>query len=378
MISIRRVTENKGSRTSGIDGQIWDTKASKWKAISSLKRSGYKAKAVKRVKILKDNGKYRMLGIPTMRDRAMQALHLLALEPIAETKADIHSYGFRPSRSCHDALEQCHILLSRKDAPQYILEGDIKSCFDKISHDWIFDNIPTDKQVLKQWLKAGIIDNKSWYPSEEGTPQGSIISPTLANMVLDGMAAIIDKAVGIRYWKEQAGRPRRAKGSNPHKVNFIRYADDWVVTATNPEILENQVKPAIKLFLMEKGLELSEHKTIITSIHKGFDFLGQHLRKYNDKLLIKPSKKSVKKLLTKIRQTIKHMCTASAHTLISRLNEITKGWTMYHRHCAAKQTFSWIDYHIWKAIWRWCVRRHRNKPKKWIVKRYFTQVNGDK
>jgi len=197
-------------------------------------------------------------------------------------------------------------------------------------------------------------------------------------MVLDGMAAAIDKAVGIRYWKNQHGLPRKAVGSNPHRVQFIRYADDWIVTATNPEILENQVKPAIKEFLAERGLELSKHKTITTSIHKGFDFLGQNLRKYNGKLLIKPSKKSVKKLLTKIRQTIKLMCTAPAYTLISRLNEITKGWTMYHRHCAAKQTFSWIDHHIWTAIWRWCVRRHRNKPKKWIVRRYFTQVKGDK
>ena len=376
VIAIRRVTENTGSRTSGIDGETWSTRKAKWNAIKMLQRKGYKANPVKRIKIPKDNGKYRMLGIPTMRDRAMQALYLLALEPVAETTADIHSYGFRSYRSCHDAIEQCHILLSRKDAPQYILEGDIKKCFDKISHQFILDNIPTDKRVLRQWLKAGFTEKKTWYPSEEGTPQGSIISPTLANMILDGMAKAIDDAVGIRYWKPQNGRHRRA--SNPHRINFIRYADDWVVIANNKEVLEQQVKPAIEIFLKERGLELSEEKTTITNIHNGFDFLGQNIRKYNcGKVLIKPSKKSVKKLLTKIRTTIKDMCTAPAHTLISQLNRMTKGWAMYHRHCAAQRTFSWIDHHIWKAIWRWCVRRHSNKNKGWIVRKYFTKYRED-
>ena len=377
VIAIRRVTENTGSRTSGIDGQTWSTRAAKWNAIGTLKRRAYKANAVKRIKIPKDNGKFRMLGIPTMRDRAMQALYLLALEPVAETTADVHSYGFRPYRNCHDAIEQCHILLSRKDAPQYILEGDIRACFDKISHQWLVNNIPTDKLVLKQWLNAGFVEKKTWYPSEEGSPQGSIISPTLANMVLDGMAKTIDDAVGVRYWKPQNNRQRRA--SNPHRIHFIRYADDWVVIANNKEVLEQQVKPAIEIFLKERGLELSKEKTTITTIYKGFDFLGQHLRKYNSgKLIIKPSKKSVKKLLTKIRKTIKNLGTAPTHTLISQLNMMTKGWAMYHRHCAAKKTFSWIDYHIWKAIWRWCVRRHSNKNKGWIVRKYFTKYREDK
>ena len=380
VIAIRRVTENRGSRTSGIDGQKWDTNLSKGKAVSILNRRGYKASPVKRVKIPKDNGKYRMLGIPTMQDRALQALHLLALEPIAETLADKHSYGFRPYRSCHDAIAQCHILLSRKDAPQYILEGDIKSCFDKISHDWILNNIPMDKRVLRQWLKAGFIANKSWYPSEEGTPQGSIISPTLANMVLDGMAKIIDDAVGVRtrYYHNQSGRHAK-RYNNPHRVNFVRYADDWIVTANNPEVLEQQIKPAIEAFLQQRGLELSEHKTVITNIQKGFDFLGQNVRKYKDgKLIIKPSKKSVKKLLSKIRNTVKKMYASTTYALISQLRLITKGWVMYHRHCSAKATFNWIDYHIWKIIWKWCIRRHPKKGKKWVARNYFTLFRGNR
>ena len=377
VIAIKRVTENTGSRTSGIDGETWSTRKAKWNAISTLKRKGYKASAVKRVKIPKDNGKYRMLGIPTMRDRAMQALYLLALEPVAETNADLHSYGFRPYRSCHDALEQCHIILSRKDAPQYILEGDIKACFDKISHQWLLDNIPMDKQVLRQWLKAGVIENKSWFPSTEGSPQGSIISPTLANMALDGMASVAIKAVGYHSPRIVNGKIKR--WSNRHRVHFIRYADDWIVTATNKRVLKHQIQPAIENFLNQRGLELSKQKTKRTSIHEGFDFLGQHLRKYNDgKLITKPSKKSVKKLLTKIRLTTQKMYTAPTHALIIQINRMTKGWAMYHRHCAAKKTFSWIDHHIWKVIWKWCIRRHPKKGKRWVYKRYFTQSKYSK
>lgn len=235
VLAVRRVTENKGSQTSGVDEQLWDSSASKWAAISTLKRSGYQAKAVKRVKIPKDYGKYRMLGIPTMRDRAMQALYLQALQPIAETLADHHSYGFRPYRSCHDAIEQCFVVLARKDSARYILEGDIKSCFDKISHQWLAQHIPMDKRVLNQWLKSGAIDEHKWYPTEEGSPQGAIISPTIANMVLDGMSEAIDKSMGIRTYRYhkgcQKGYHRRV--NNPYKIHFVRYADDWIVSKSN-------------------------------------------------------------------------------------------------------------------------------------------------
>ena len=376
VLAIRRVTENTGRRTSGVDGQVWANARSKWEAIGTLQRRGYKAKAVRRVKIPKGNGKYRMLGIPTMRDRAMQALYLLALEPIAETLADHHSYGFRPYRSCHDALEQCFTILSRKGSAQFILEGDIRACFDQISHKWMLANIPTDKRVLRQWLKAGFVDKHKWYPTEEGTPQGSIISPTLANMVLDGMALAIDQAMGIQYYQYRGHRRRM---NNPYKVHFIRYADDFVVTATDKTVLAEQVQPAIEAFLEERGLELSAEKTVITNIYEGFDFLGQNLRKFdNGKLIIQPSKKSVKKLLDKTREAIKQMYAAPASVLTITINNMTKGWAMYHRHCCAKKTFNWIDCHIWKAIWKWCVRRHPNKGRKWIAQKYFTLHQGNR
>lgn len=375
VLAIRRVTENTGSRTSGVDGKTWNTAQDKWKAITSLRRKGYKVSPVRRIKIPKDNGKYRMLGIPTMKDRAMQALYLQALEPVSETTADMHSYGFRPYRNCHDAIEQSHILLSRKNAPRYILEGDIRACFDKISHQWILDNIPLDKQILQRWLKAGTIDKKTWYPSEEGTPQGSIISPTIANMVLDGLAKTIDNAMGIRDGKAQHGRPRRY--NNIHKVNFVRYADDWIVTATNREILEQRVLPAIEEFLSQRGLELSKTKTVITNISNGFDFLGQNFRKHSkDKLIVKPSKKSIKKLMDKIRKAARETRGAPAIALIAKINSMTKGWTMYHRHCQAGETFRWIDYQIWLVVWRWCIRSFRKKGRRWIAKHCFKHHNG--
>jgi len=371
VLAIRRVTENKGSRTSGVDGQTWSTTESRMQAVSSLKRRAYQAQAVRRLKIPKDNGKYRMLGIPTMRDRAMQALYLQAFQPIAETLADHHSYGFRPYRSCHDAIEQCYTILSKKKSAQFVLEGDICSCFDKISHQFILNNIPTDKQVLKQWLKSGAVDRQNWYPTEEGTPQGSIVSPTIANMVLDGIQETIDETMGIRYHHLKNGYRRRV--NNPYKVHFIRYADDWIITATDEMILEQRIKPAIEIFLQERGLELSAEKTVVSNIYDGFNFLGQHFRKYsNGKLIIKPSKKSIKKLLDKVRLIIKRMRTAPSYVLITHINRMTKGWAMYHRHCCAKQTFNWIDYQMWKAIWRWCIRRHPDKGKKWIAKKYFT------
>ncbi|HAT8249056.1 TPA: group II intron reverse transcriptase/maturase, partial [Legionella pneumophila] len=186
-IAVKRVTENKGKRTAGVDGKIWSTPEAKSKAITQLKRRGYKPYPLKRVYIPKSNNTKRPLGIPVMRDRAMQALYLLALEPVSETTADWNSYGFRPRRSTHDAISHLFVMLARKGAAQWVLEGDIKGCFDTISHEWILNNVMLDKRMLQHWLKAGYIDKGHLFPTQEGTPQGGIISPTLANLVLDGL-----------------------------------------------------------------------------------------------------------------------------------------------------------------------------------------------
>lgn len=187
LLAILRVTSNRGSKTCGVDKMLWNTPRKKWKAIEQLLVKGYKAQPLKRASIPKKNGKLRHLGILTMRDRAMQALFKLGLEPIAEHRGDPNSYGFRPKRSCADAIEQSHNVLGKRFSAQCIFEADIKGCFDNISHQWIQQHIPLNKKVLAQWLKAGYIDRKTWFPTESGTPQGGIISPTIANMVLDGL-----------------------------------------------------------------------------------------------------------------------------------------------------------------------------------------------
>ncbi|MEO5358538.1 MAG: reverse transcriptase domain-containing protein [Nitrospirae bacterium YQR-1] len=186
-LTVKRVTENRGKRTAGVDGEIWITSTRKMQAVKSLNRKRYKAQPLKRIEIPKPNGKKRPLGIPTMKDRAMQALYLMALDPIAECKADRNSYGFRPKRSVADAIQQCHTVLSKSNSAQWILEGDIKGCFDNINHNWLKQHIPMSKTILNKWLKCGYMKGNTLYATDNGTPQGGIISPILANLTLDGM-----------------------------------------------------------------------------------------------------------------------------------------------------------------------------------------------
>lgn len=355
LLAVRRVSQKKGSKTAGTDGITWRTDNHKLTAVGQLKRRGYHAKPLRRVYIPKKNGKQRPLGIPCMIDKAQQALHLLALEPISETIADKNSYGFRPKRCAADAVEQCFKTLCRKTSAQWILEGDIKACFDKIGHQWLIENILTDKSMLRQWLSAGYIDKGLFYHTDAGTPQGGIISPTLMLLTLAGLEQRIKQAA-----------PRKAE-----KVNFISYADDFVVTGASRELLENTIKPLIVAFLKERGLELSPEKTITTSISQGFDFLGFNIRKYRDKLLIKPSKANVLTFIRNIRALIKSHPTMATGELIRLLNPKLRGWGNYYRHSVAKQTFGYVDCQIFKTLQRWAKRRHPNKGARWVTIKYF-------
>jgi RNA-directed DNA polymerase len=357
-LAVKRVTENKGRNTPGVDKVTWKTPVAKTNAIASLKRRGYSPLPLRRVFILKKNGKTRPLGIPVMKCRAMQALHLLALEPIAETTADLNSYGFRPERSTADAGEQCFTVLAKKANAEWVLEADIQGCFDKISHDWMLAHIPTDKAILKKWLKAGFVYQNELVPTEAGAPQGGIISPVLANMTLDGLEA----------WLAEKFPQARRTGL---KMNMVRYADDFVITGHSKEWLEQEVKPVVVEFLAVRGLVLSPEKTRITHIREGFDFLGWNIRKYNGKLLMKPSKANVKAHLDKIREVIRANKAAKQANLIRLLNPVLRGWANYHSHVVAKQTFARVDAHVWSMLWRWAVRRHPNKGARWVKEKYF-------
>lgn len=366
-LAVRRVTSNSGCKTAGIDLVTWEKPETKFQAIGELKRRGYQPQPLRRIHIKKSNDKLRPLGIPTMRDRAMQALYLMALEPVAETTADTRSYGFRKERCTMDAVQQCHNVLRKGYSPEWILEGDIKGCFDHINHEWLLNNIPMDKVMLQKWLKCGFVFNKQLFPTEEGTPQGGIISPTLANMALDGL----QKILADKY------KRRSVKGKNySPMVNLIRYADDFIITSENREVLETEIKPLVTEFLAERGLTLSEEKTVITNINDGFDFLGFNIRKFKNKILTKPSKPAQKRFLAKIRKIIKSNKGCRQESLIRLLNPMITGWGNYYKHGATRDAFHWADHQIYKALWQWAKRRHSKKGKQWIADKYWHVAKG--
>jgi RNA-directed DNA polymerase len=357
--AIRRVVTNKGKTTPGVDGVVWNTPKKKMHAVNLLNRRGYRPYPLRRVYIKKKNGKLRPLSIPTMRDRAMQALYALALVPVAETTGDPNSYGFRDGRCCADAIVQCYICLANRHSARWTLEADIQACFDRIDHDWMLNNILIDKNILRSWLNAGYVDKGKLYPTKAGTPQGAIISPVLANMTLDGLEKAVKNVV-----------PKTAK------VNVIRYADDFIVTGESKQILQQKVKPAIRSFLSQRGLNLSGEKTRITRIEDGFDFLGQHLRKYGNKFLVTPSKNSVKGVISKTRKIIKFHLGSTTVEMLQELNPVIRGWANYHRHSCSKNAFYYIDSCIFKNLWRWVKRRHPNKKAQWIRNRYFRTIGN--
>ncbi len=285
----------------------------------------------------------------------MQALYKLALAPVAETTADRNSYGFRESRSCADAIQAGFNALNKPNSATWILEADIAGCFDNISLKWLQDNVPMDKTILQKWLMAGYVENGITYPSRKGTPQGGIISPTLANMTLDGLEEVVRKAV-----------PRR------NRVNFIRYADDFIITGKSKRLLEENIKPVVIKFLAKRGLTLSQEKTKLTSIYDGFTFLGQTFRKRGKKLHIKPAKQGVLTLIEKVGNIILKYVGAPMPALIKKLNQTLRGWANYHRHVVAGEAFSRIDNYVFKQLWRMLRKRHPKKSKKWLFMQYWT------
>jgi RNA-directed DNA polymerase len=366
LLAVKRVTENQGKRTPGVDGVIWETPEHKAQAVTTLCQHGYRTLPLRRVYIPKSNGTgTRPLSIPCMKDRAMQALYLLALDPIAETLAEPNSYGFRLERSTADAIDQCHRVLSLRTSAQWIFEGDIRACFDSLSHDWLVTHIPLDTAILRKWLQAGFMDQHLLSPTETGVPQGGVISPVIMNLALTGLERHITGAFPT------------FQGTHRTKVHVIRFADDFIITGSSKDFLEQEVQPLVEQFLAERGLALSREKTRVTHIEKGFDFLGTHVRKYRGKLLCTPAKKNVRSFLDTVRGIVKRHKQALTGNLIMQLNPVIRGWAQYHQHGASKRTFAKVDHQVFTLLWQWARRRHPRKSRHWIRDKYFRTEGGN-
>lgn len=367
-IAVRKVVSNKGKNTPGIDKVIWNSKERRFEAIGELKNlSQYKATPVRRVYIPKPGGQLRPLGIPTMLDRAVQTLYMFTIDPIAEETACQHNYGYRLHRGVKDCAVYLWMVSASPTANRrYILEVDIKGFFPSVSHNWLLENVPMDKRILGEFLKAGFMEQSLLYETSDGFPQGSPISPPLANLALNGLEDVL------------------------RKRDFLttRYADDFVVLGKSREELNNIAKVLITEFLAERGLELHPEKTGICSIEEGYDFLGYRFREYPDKgrvkgnklgaFIVTPSPGKVTAFCKELRTLIKNYKQKSLYELTRKLNMKLRGWAEHYRTVTSQKAFNTVNYHVWKALWRKLVRRHRRRSKSWLYKKYFTRKKGNK
>jgi RNA-directed DNA polymerase len=368
-LAIRTVTErNSGRYTPGIDGLLFLTPEEKITLSHNLSFRKYHPLPVKRVFIPKKNRKLRPLGIPIMKDRIMHEIVRMAMDPEWESRFETTSFGFRPNRSCQDAIERLRICIM--EGSKWILDADIQGSFDNLNHDFILSRIPTFRSVIAKWLKAGCIENNEYKETTTGAPQGAIISPLLTNIALDGMERIFGSEDG-RQWHWIP--PRERKGKN-WGICLVRYADDMVITAPTKEILQDYVMPKLQEFLQERGLVLNRDKTRIVHVSEGFDFLGFHIQQFPRRTLwIQPSKQSVRTHLNKVKEYLRTHKQCRTRDLIVALNPIIRGWANYFRYCKIDPTFSYIDNRIFEMLWRWSKRRHPQKSVSWIKKQYFTQ-----
>jgi len=371
LVSVRRVTErNAGRLTAGVDGEVVLSPEAKMELVERLQRHAepFKAQPVRRVYIPKPgSGKRRPLGIPVIADRAHQARVVNALEPEWEARFEPRSYGFRPGRGCHDAIEAIY-LVGKGKRPQrrWVLDADLAGAFDRIAHEHILSQLGTfpARGMVAQWLRAGVVEGGQFTRTEEGTPQGGVVSPVLLNVALHGM----ETAAGVRYQKNKSDAVLTAAGSPV----VVRYADDLVALChTRDEALE--VKARLADWLAPRGLCFNEDKTRVVCLDDGFDFLGFNVRRYRGKLLIKPSSAATRRIRERLRSEMLTLRGANAPAVIKRLNPIVRGWAAYYRGVVSSETFSTLDSHLWKLTYKWAVHSHSNKPKSWIIPRYFGQ-----
>jgi RNA-directed DNA polymerase len=369
LVSVRRVTQqSSGRKTAGIDGERALTPEERARLAAEIQRSSapWRARPVKRVYIPKSNGKQRPLGIPVIRDRVLQARVKNALEPEWEARFEPRSYGFRPGRGCQDAVQAIYMTAHGKFAKrQWVLDADLAGAFDHIDHDYLLTTIGQfpARELIRQWLTAGVMEGGRFAPTEEGTPQGGVISPLLLNVALHGM----EQAAGCRL----RGRDSAAAAGTPV---LVRYADDFAVLC-HSEAQAHQVRERLEAWLRPRGLRFNEEKTRVGHLDEGFDFLGFAIRRFGGKLIIKPSTAAQARLRERLRTEMLALRGANAEAVLRRVVPIVRGWAAFYRAVVSHEVFCRMDAYLWTLLYKWAKHSHPRKPKYWITRRYFGRFN---
>lgn len=373
LVAVRRVTEiNAGRKTAGVDGKVAVTSEQKTELVDWMlhRAEPWSPRPVKRVYVPKSNGRRRPLGIPVIADRCLQALTVNALEPEWEARFEPKSYGFRPGRGCHDAIVAIHTTASRTDAKRlWVLDADLAAAFDHLSHDHIHDSLGSfpARGLVGQWLRAGVIEDGQFLTTDEGAPQGGVISPLLLNVALHGMEA----AAGVRYYDTGT----RAGKTMARCPVVVRYADDLIALCHTREQAE-QVKARLAEWLVPRGLVFNETKTQITHLERGVDFVGFSIRRYpNGKLLTKPSNDALRRIRKRLSTEMRALRGSNADAVIAKINPIVSGWAAYYRIGVSKRIFNALDAHMWRLVYKWARFSHPNKSTRWVLARYFGKFN---
>jgi RNA-directed DNA polymerase len=371
LLSVRQVTErNAGRLTPGVDRRIAVSAADKERLVIEMQSSPRRARPVRRVFIPKAPGKLRPLGIPVILDRAQQARVRNALEPEWEARLEPKNYGFRPGRGCHDAIEAIYQVIKGKGPRrQWVLDADLQGAFDHIDHDFVLGRLGSfpGREMIRGWLTAGVMEKGRFAPTEEGAPQGGVISPLILNITLHGM----ETAAGVRYFR----RSRGGIETVPEAPVLVRYADDLLVFCRSRQHAE-QVKQQLAEWLRPRGLGFNQAKTQIVHLNQGCDFLGFNIRRYHGKLpLIKPSDNAVRRIRERLRTEMRALLGSNAASVMSTLTPIIRGWAAYYRIGVSSAVFSALDDYMWKLLYKWIKRTHPNKSRWWRMDRYFDRFN---